>query len=130
MKLWKSAVLALGVFGALTFGGTFEVNAANWYYLGESYDGDQYSIDTDSIIMVDDREANLWMRVNQPSGEHYLELVRLNRDNHTMQTLDVKPFYADGTPYSADEFYFDNSIDTIPEGSMGEELFELLWGKK
>lgn len=26
MKLWKSAIFALGVLGALNFGGTFEVN--------------------------------------------------------------------------------------------------------
>lgn len=129
MKLWKSAVLALGVFGALTFGGTFEVNAADWYYLGENTDGEQYSVDNSSVVK-DDRVATMWIRVNETNGEHYLEVVRINRVNYTMQTLDVKPFHADGTPYAADEFYFDNTVDTIPEGSMGEELFYLVWGKK
>ena len=129
MKLWKSAIFALGVLGALNFGGTFEVNAADWYYLGESYDGEQYSVDNSSVVK-DDKEAVVWIRVNNPNGEYYLERVRLNRNNFTIQTLDVKPFYSDGTPYAEDEYYFDPSVDSIPPDSMGEELYHLLWENK
>ncbi|MBS4913791.1 MAG: hypothetical protein KHZ77_06445 [Veillonella sp.] len=129
MKLWKNAVLALGVLSVLSFGGVFEVNAASWYYIGENIDGEQYSVDNDSVVK-NDQEATMWIRVNNLNGEYYLEQVKITRDKKTMQTLDVKPFYADGTPYAPDEYYFDTSVDTIEEGSMGAELYQLVWANK
>lgn len=129
MKLWKSVILALGVVSVLNFGGVFEVHAASWYYIGENIDGEQYSVDNDSVVK-NDREATMWIRVNNLNGEYYLEQVKLSRVNNTMQTLDVKPFYADGTPYAPDEYYFDTSISPIEEGSMGAELYHLVWTEK
>ncbi len=99
MKLWKKYVAVLGVASVLGFGFN-AVDAADWYYVGESMSGDQISIDNSSV-QKNSEWAVIWVRINEPSGEYYYERMRLNRADYTIQTLELQPYYSDGTPYDA-----------------------------
>lgn len=128
MKLWKKYVAVLGVASVLGFGFN-AVDAADWYYVGESMSGDQISIDNSSV-QKNSEWAVIWVRINEPSGEYYYERMRLNRADYTIQTLELQPYYSDGTPYDADEYEYDTSVDTIVPDSIGEEVYHLVWGAK
>ncbi|WP_251440810.1 hypothetical protein [Veillonella intestinalis] len=128
MKSWKKYVAVLGVVSALGLG-VNAVEAADWYYVGESASGDQISIDN-STVQKDSDLAVLWVRINEPSGEYYYERMRLNRHDYTIQTLELQPYYADGTPYAEDEYEYDQTEDTIVPDSVGEELYQLVWGHR
>ncbi|WP_295789530.1 hypothetical protein [uncultured Veillonella sp.] len=128
MKSWKKYVAVLGLVGALGVGFN-AVDAADWYYVGESSVGDQISIDNSSV-QKNSEWAVLWVRINEPSGEYYYERMRLDRENYTIQTLELQPYYSDGTPYAEDEYEYDTTVDTIVPDSVGEEVYNLVWGSR
>ena len=126
MKYWKQIMLTLGVFGCMQLGFIHNVLAADWYYIGASATEEQYSVD-DSRVEKNDKEATMWIRVNQLNKDYYGEKVQLNREAKTIQILDLRLFHTTGIPYSDDEYTYDRSVQPITPDTMGAEIYKLVW---
>lgn len=126
MKYWKQIMLTLGIFGCMQIGFIYNVSAADWYYIGASATEEQYSVDN-SRVEKNDKEATMWIRVNQLNKDYYEEKVQLNREAKTIQILDLRLFHTTGIPYSDDEYTYDRSVQPITPDTMGAEIYKLVW---
>lgn len=128
MKFWKMMMATLGVVGFMQFGFTQVAQAADWYYIGASATEEQYSVDN-SRVEKNDKEATMWIRVNQLNKNYYEQKVCLQKEPKTIQILELRLFHNSGIPFNDDEYVYDKSVQPITDDTMGDEIYKLVWGK-
>lgn len=126
MKYGKQIMLMLAVVGGIQWGLAQQVMAADWYYIGASATEEQYSVDN-SRVEKNDKEATMWIRVNQLNKDYYEQKIKLNKEDKTIQILELRLFHTTGIPYNDDEFTYDKSVQPIVPETMGEEIYKLVW---
>lgn len=128
MKYITKTLAVLGFVGALSMAFMNPVQAQDyWYYVGADSHDNTISIDNSSVDK-DDNVAQLWIRVVKPGGDYYFEKMEIKKEQHTIQTLDMKYYHNNGTLYNDNEYTYDKKPAAVIAGSMGEALYKLVWG--
>lgn len=128
MKYIMKTLSILGFVGILSFGFMSSVQAQDyWYYVGADSHDNTLSIDNSSVDK-DDKVAQLWIRVVRPGGDYYFEKMEIKKDTHTIQTLEIRYFHNNGIPYNDAEYTYDKTPQMVTPGTMGEDLYKLVWG--
>ena len=99
------------------------VLAVDWYYVGETYDNDQFFIDNDSVIK-DESYADVWVKINIEDGYYLLQHIRLDRANRYMTVLETRVFDPNNRLEETDT---EVETDNIEPGTMAEAVYDLIW---
>ncbi len=130
MRLLNRTLAMLGLVGTLSLSLLAPVQAADyWYYVGADIHDNTTSIDNSSVDKEDD-VAQLWIRVIQPGGDYYFEKMEIKKNERTIPTLDMQYFHQTGIAYDKSEYTYDSKPAAIQAGTIGESLYNLVWGAK
>ena len=128
MRLIHKILAVLGLVSALSLSFFGPVEAQDyWYYVGADIHDNTTSIDNSSVDKDAD-VAQLWIRVIQPGADYYFEKMEIKKNERSIQTLDMQYFHATGVAYDKSEYTYDTKPAAVKPGTIGESLYNLVWG--
>ena len=120
MRLIHKTLAVLGLVSALSLSFFGPVEAQDIHDNTTSIDNS--SVDKDADV------AQLWIRVIQPGGDYYFEKMEIKKNERSIQTLDMQYFHATGVAYDKSEYTYDTKPAAVKPGTIGESLYNLVWG--
>lgn len=122
MNKW---IAAAGLAAALTIGGSLTGYAAQqWYWVGHDVAGNQFFVNNSGVKNEGDVKR-IWTKINKKDGSFVKNYMAIRRD-HKYAILRSAEYDRTGKPLST-EFAKDVEWNEIPEKSMMEKLYHLVW---
>lgn len=122
LRFWRVFFVVLLLFGVLGIKGVSQ--AADWYYVGQSANGDTFFIDNESLEKTS-LQARLWVRKGSLDGSNIYYLMGMDRDSRTVKVISRIKYDASGEVVEAGAV---NSewLAIVPDSPM-EWIYSLLW---
>lgn len=117
-------VLLVGLLFFCVLGINGVSQAADWYYVGQSANGDTFFIDNESLEKTS-LQAKLWVRKGSPDGSTIYYLMGMDRESRTVKVISRIKYDVSGEVVEAGAVNSEWLV-IVPDSPM-EWIYSLLW---
>lgn len=119
LRMFLVGVLFLGILGVNGVS-----KAADWYYVGQSANGDTFFVDYESLEKTS-LQAKLWVRKGSPDGSNIYYLMGMDRESRTVKVISRIQYDKSGEVVEAGAINSEWLV-IVPNSPM-EWVYSLLW---